>query len=331
MSAIAAAAAASCDLNAEGRDGEGGISLEASWGGWGLVTSADHLLPSPTQSPEAKEAPREERPKQHRQEEKKPRPSRRRVERPYSCQVCCKRFRRAETLRRHTRVHTGEKPHACDVCGKMFREPFHLTKHLTVHSGQKNYKCNLCGKMLPMHRACCTGKADRQPGEAGQGAAAAAAAAAAAISQVGPSGNSDYFSSCSQGENVLEIIPPLLPPNGTSTDGPRGRVGLEKSFRCEVCGKAFAYSNSLVRHKLSQHGIDRNGQRVNQSSPRDTPRSSTTQDQVLTTPGLHTCNKALLGSPCSSSSNNNNTLSLPLENFQKRLGQTKKTKKKGKF
>uniref|UniRef100_A0A3Q3FG13 C2H2-type domain-containing protein n=1 Tax=Labrus bergylta TaxID=56723 RepID=A0A3Q3FG13_9LABR len=41
-------------------------------------------------------------------------------ERPYSCQICGKRFRRAETLRRHNRVHTGEKPHSCDVCGKMF-------------------------------------------------------------------------------------------------------------------------------------------------------------------------------------------------------------------
>uniref|UniRef100_A0A669EM51 C2H2-type domain-containing protein n=1 Tax=Oreochromis niloticus TaxID=8128 RepID=A0A669EM51_ORENI len=29
-------------------------------------------------------------------------------ERPYGCQICGKRFRRAETLRRHNRVHTGE-------------------------------------------------------------------------------------------------------------------------------------------------------------------------------------------------------------------------------
>uniref|UniRef100_A0A672I1M0 C2H2-type domain-containing protein n=1 Tax=Salarias fasciatus TaxID=181472 RepID=A0A672I1M0_SALFA len=98
-------------------------------------------------------------------------------ERPYGCHICGKRFRRAETLRRHNRVHTGEKPHACEVCGKMFREPFHLTKHLTVHSGQKNYKCNLCGKMF-----------------------AYAQSAAAAISQVANSANADYFSSCSQGE-----------------------------------------------------------------------------------------------------------------------------------
>ncbi|XP_010793568.1 zinc finger protein 865-like [Notothenia coriiceps] len=307
MSAIAAAAAASCDLNAEGRDGErrdiiGGLLGGLGFGNLSGPSSTSSLngatlpLTHPSQphtKPRRPRKPREKRdPNNIVRRRRSPAPPGDGSERPYSCQVCCKRFRRAETLRRHTRVHTGEKPHACDVCGKMFREPFHLTKHLTVHSGQKNYKCNLCGKMFAyaqslvrhgkLHRK---GEIDSQ-GRRVKGAAAAAvaaAAAAAAISQVGPSGNSDYFSSCSQGEKSPTSGTPSqrlytctvcwksfrhyfhLTAHQQTVHG--GGVGLEKSFRCEVCGKAFAYSNSLVRHKLSQHGIDRNGQRVNQSQP----------------------------------------------------------------
>ncbi|XP_042362198.1 zinc finger protein 865 [Plectropomus leopardus] len=303
MSAIAAAAAASCDINTESREGErrdiiGGLlgGLGFNMGGPSSTSSLNgSTIPlthpsQPHSKPRRPRKPREKRdPNTIVRRRRSPAPPGDGSERPYSCQICGKRFRRAETLRRHNRVHTGEKPHACDVCGKMFREPFHLTKHLTVHSGQKNYKCNLCGKMFAyaqslvrhgkLHRK---GEIDSQ-GRRIKGAAAAAAAAAAAISQVTPSGNSDYFSSCSQGEKSPTSGTPSqrlytctvcwksfrhyfhLTAHQQTVHG--GGVGLEKSFRCEVCGKAFAYSNSLVRHKLSQHGIDRNGQRVNQSQP----------------------------------------------------------------
>ncbi|XP_062292033.1 zinc finger protein 865-like [Scomber scombrus] len=304
MSAIAAAAAASCDLNAENRDGErrdiiGGLLGGLGFGNLGGPSTTSSLngstmpLTHPSQphtKPRRPRKPREKRdPSTIVRRRRSPALQGDGSERPYGCQICGKRFRRAETLRRHNRVHTGEKPHACDVCGKMFREPFHLTKHLTVHSGQKNYKCNLCGKMFAyaqslvrhgkLHRK---GEIDSQ-GRRVKGAAAAAAAAAAAISQVGSSGNADYFSACSQGEKSPTTGTPSqrlytctvcwksfrhyfhLTAHQQTVHG--GGVGLEKSFRCDVCGKAFAYSNSLVRHKLSQHGIDRNGQRVNHSQP----------------------------------------------------------------
>lgn len=297
MSAIAAAAAASCDINAEGREGErrdiiGGLLGGLGFGNLGGPSSTSTLNGStfplthpslPQAKPKRPRKPREKRdPNTIVRRRRSPAPPGDGSERPYGCQICSKRFRRAETLRRHNRVHTGEKPHGCEVCGKMFREPFHLTKHLTVHSGQKNYKCNLCGKMFAYAQSLVRhGKLHRKGEIDNQGRRIKGAATA--ISQVANSGNSDYFSSCSQEEKSPTSGTPSqrlytctvcwksfrhyfhLTAHQQTVHG--GGVGLEKSYRCEVCGKAFAYSNSLVRHKLSQHGIDRSGQRVNQSQP----------------------------------------------------------------
>ncbi|XP_024152420.1 uncharacterized protein LOC112161495 [Oryzias melastigma] len=294
MSAIAAAAAASCDINTETREGErrdiiGGLLGGLGFGNLGGPSSTSSTLngstmplthPSqPNAKPRRPRKPREKRdPNTIVRRRRSPAPPGDGSERPYGCQICGKRFRRAETLRRHNRVHTGEKPHACEVCGKMFREPFHLTKHLTVHSGQKNYKCNLCGKLFAYAQSLVRhGKLHRKGEIDSQGRRIKGGA----ISQVANSEN--YFSSCSQEEKSPTSGTPSqrlytctvcwksfrhyfhLTAHQQTVHG--GGVGLEKSFRCEVCGKAFAYSNSLVRHKLSQHGIDRNGQRVDQSQP----------------------------------------------------------------
>lgn len=294
MSAIAAAAAASCDINSEGREGErrdiiGGLLGGLGFGNLGGPSSTATLngatmpLTHPSQPQVKQRRPRKPREKREPgsvvRRRRSPLPPGDNSDRPYRCQICGKSFRRAETLRRHHRIHTGEKPHTCEVCGKTFREPFHLTKHLTVHSGQKNYKCNLCGKLFAYAQSLVRhGKLHRRGEIDSQGRRIKGAAS---MSQAAHSENSDYYSSCSQGEKS--------PTSGTPTQRiytctvcwksfrhyfhltahtqtvHSGGVGLEKSYRCEVCGKAFAYSNSLVRHKLSQHGIDRSGQKVNQA------------------------------------------------------------------
>ncbi|XP_056286157.1 zinc finger protein 32-like [Pseudoliparis swirei] len=66
-------------------------------------------------------------------------------EKPFSCEVCGKRFAVQGSLKRHMRVHTGEKPFSCDVCGKIFTERGSLKRHMIVHTGEKPFSCDICG------------------------------------------------------------------------------------------------------------------------------------------------------------------------------------------
>ncbi|XP_034017395.1 LOW QUALITY PROTEIN: uncharacterized protein LOC117502448 [Thalassophryne amazonica] len=350
MSAIAAAAAASCDINTDGREGErrdiiggllGGLGFNLSGPSSSSASLNGSTMPlthpsHPQAKPRRPRKPREKRdPGTAVRRRRSPAPPGDGSERPYGCQICGKRFRRAETLRRHNRVHTGEKPHACDVCGKMFREPFHLTKHLTVHSGQKNYKCNLCGKMFAYAQSLVRhGKLHRKGEIDNQGRRIKGGAAA--ISQVG---NSEFYSSCSQEEKSPTSGTPShrlytctvcwksfhhyfhLTAHQQTVHG--GGVGLEKSYRCEVCGKAFAYSNSLVRHKQSQHDVDRNGQRTNQPQPSGYSSFFYDSGSASNYAGSsHMPQGTALQQP------QQHPFHYRSKNFQKRTGQTRKHRKK---
>ncbi|XP_056286161.1 gastrula zinc finger protein XlCGF17.1-like [Pseudoliparis swirei] len=85
-------------------------------------------------------------------------------EKPFSCDVCGKRFMDKGVLKRHMRVHTGEKPFSCDVCGTRFKVQAHLKNHMRVHTGEKPFSCDVCGKRfirqahLKRHMRCHTGE-----------------------------------------------------------------------------------------------------------------------------------------------------------------------------
>lgn len=57
-------------------------------------------------------------------------------EKPFMCDVCCKKFTAKQHLKIHMRKHTGEKPFTCNICHKKFSSQQHLIKvHSRLHTG----------------------------------------------------------------------------------------------------------------------------------------------------------------------------------------------------
>ena len=65
-------------------------------------------------------------------------------DRPFTCNICDKKFRKSQHLTYHKQTHTGEKPFKCNICGQSCRTNSDLTRHKRIHTGDRPYECRYC-------------------------------------------------------------------------------------------------------------------------------------------------------------------------------------------
>ena len=61
----------------------------------------------------------------------------------FPCTFCGKLFYRADHLKLHTCIHTGEKPYVCVKWGKSFAAKQSMTRHLKIHLKESSFWCSL--------------------------------------------------------------------------------------------------------------------------------------------------------------------------------------------
>ena len=54
-------------------------------------------------------------------------------ERPYSCEICDKKFSLRHNLKSHEQIHSGEKAFPCTICDRRFHVKTRLRRHLKTH------------------------------------------------------------------------------------------------------------------------------------------------------------------------------------------------------
>ena len=65
----------------------------------------------------------------------------------FPCVVCNKSIQ-VYRMKRHMRTHADDRPYSCDICGRRFLESRHLVEHARTHSGDRPFACYVCSQQF---------------------------------------------------------------------------------------------------------------------------------------------------------------------------------------
>lgn len=66
------------------------------------------------------------------------------IKKSFVCHICNRGFSRKDSLKNHSRIHTGDGLYVCPECHKACVTKQELRRHLRIHTGEKPFKCSHC-------------------------------------------------------------------------------------------------------------------------------------------------------------------------------------------